>query len=105
GSATTTTFGINVTDAQWGTLCQNVNADDQPGLQTAINTLASAGGRVFVPRGTCKLQHTLCIPPKVILEGESPNSSILQINTTGSMIAIEIGGMQGCGYPENPPSD
>ena len=52
---------------------------DGAGIQAAINSLPSTGGKVFIPAGTYNMTSTTTLSSYVTLEGAGPTSTILYL--------------------------
>lgn len=54
-------------------------ADDTPALQSALAAAEkNGGGVVYLPWGTYRMTHYICIPPHTVLRGEGRDSAVLK---------------------------
>jgi len=62
--------------------------NDQPAIQSTINTLDGKYKVVFIPPGTYLLSSSLSLPDSIILRGAESNSTFLKFNHSSSGIVI-----------------
>ncbi|MDP3043112.1 MAG: NosD domain-containing protein, partial [bacterium] len=58
------------------------------GIQAAINSLPSTGGKVFIPEGTYSVTATITIPSFVWIEGAGASSTILRLANSANKTVI-----------------
>jgi hypothetical protein len=92
-------FSINVTSSPYNAAC-NGSTDDTSAIQSALNAAPSTGARVVIPATSagCKITSTLTVPPRTILEGETPDT-LIWFNSTANGPAVQLGSTTATGSP------
>lgn len=71
----------------------NDNGDDRAAILAAINALGGDEGVIYLPAGTWLSTATISLPSKVVIRGESSDSTILQFDLGDAAVsAFAIGG-------------